>query len=686
MSAVNKLKLSPFAPKVILFLFAFLLYANTFKFDFALDDKIVITVNSFTKQGFEGIDDIFKTEAFTGFFGKKKNLVEGGRYRPLTLAYFAVVWDFVGPKEGYSEKITERKESLAASVLHVNNAIFYGLTAVLLFVVLSLMFSGGIPEKYTPNNFGLPFIVTALFIAHPLHTEVVANIKSLDEIWAFLAGLLATYFSLKYYDSKKIINLIYVFLAFFIGSFAKESIVVFLGVIPLTLLVFRSKTMRLPMFFPLLPAVIGFGIYFAVRVWVLGDQSGDVPDQLMNKPFLYATIGEKFATILFSMLFYLKLLVYPAVLTHDYYPWHPVSTDNFIWDGKNFPYIDPSNPLVWISVLLYVGMLIYGVYSLFKPSANKIIGYCALFFVGTFILFSNLFFEIGVFMNERFMYVPSLAFCLLIGWALHRFLSYQLRTGAIIIILALFSFKTYTRNFAWENDRTLSITDYETSKNSAKVNMSAGGAYYENSLEEKNTTKKAKLLNKSIALLQRSIQLYPSYIQSKALLGHACYEAEQYKNSVSAYESGLKQSANFKDIENAIFIIADTLARAKKPAESVQYLEMLAKYQPKNAKVFAELGKVWGKELGNINKAKIYLEKSFELDPNNVNVLENLGVAYGFSRDFNKSLSFFQKALALEPNKPAIIRNIGVTYLNLGNRKLGEKYLARAAELDEVNL
>ena len=34
----------------------------------------------------------------TGFFGKKKNLVEGGRYRPLALTTHAIEWQIFGKK------------------------------------------------------------------------------------------------------------------------------------------------------------------------------------------------------------------------------------------------------------------------------------------------------------------------------------------------------------------------------------------------------------------------------------------------------------------------------------------------------------------------------------------------------------------------------------------------------------
>ncbi len=43
-------------------------------------------------------------------------------------------------------------------------------------------------------------------------------------------------------------------------------------------------------------------------------------------PFMYANGSDKFATIIYTLGLYLKLLVVPHPLTHDYYPWHPLES------------------------------------------------------------------------------------------------------------------------------------------------------------------------------------------------------------------------------------------------------------------------------------------------------------------------------------------------------------------------
>lgn len=144
----------------LIFLFGFMLYANTFQHEFVLDDAIVFSENNFTKAGINGWRGIFSKDTFYGFFQQdgKEQLVAGGRYRPFSLATFALEVSLFGvqPTSG-----------------HIINALLYGILGIILFKCLVLLRIEG----------GLALAITLLFMSHPLHTEVVANIKGRDEIF-----------------------------------------------------------------------------------------------------------------------------------------------------------------------------------------------------------------------------------------------------------------------------------------------------------------------------------------------------------------------------------------------------------------------------------------------------------------------------------------------------------------------
>ena len=156
-----------------LFALSFLLYANTLGHDYALDDAIVITDNTVVQRGVAGWPELFTHDSFYGFFGEQERqaLVAGGRYRPLTLAMFAV----------------EQQLSPDPFLHHLLNVLWYAVLVVVVWGMLRELLRGH------DLLWWVPVATAALFAAHPLHTEAVANIKGRDEIMALLGAAGATW-------------------------------------------------------------------------------------------------------------------------------------------------------------------------------------------------------------------------------------------------------------------------------------------------------------------------------------------------------------------------------------------------------------------------------------------------------------------------------------------------------------
>jgi len=207
-------------PGVLLFVLGLVLYGSTINYEYVLDDNIVIAQNQYTKEGFAGIPDILGTEHFKGYLedqktilGDQGDLVEGGRYRPLSTVTFAIELGLLGgdapaeqvkanelkekvEKEGnrelkqkYNEqwkaqktktdKLWEEVWPKTKPLSHAINILLYALTGILLFRVLHVILPKSDGQKWFVS---LAFIASALFILHPIHSEVVANIKGLSLI------------------------------------------------------------------------------------------------------------------------------------------------------------------------------------------------------------------------------------------------------------------------------------------------------------------------------------------------------------------------------------------------------------------------------------------------------------------------------------------------------------------------
>ncbi|MBK8701697.1 MAG: DUF1736 domain-containing protein [Saprospiraceae bacterium] len=436
-----------------LLVFGFLLYANTLGHDYTQDDAIVIYDNMYTTKGVSGIPGLLSKDTFFGFFKEegKAKLVSGGRYRPLTPVMFALEYQIFGKNP---------------FIGHCINALLYGLLGMMIFMLFTRIFS--IRNDFEDHFKYVVLACSLLFIAHPVHTEAVANIKGRDEIMSMMGAVLATIFVLKNWTQYNVRNTWVAFGAFFLALMSKENAITFLAVVPAILWLFYASPFSriFSLMLPLLGATI---VFLIIRTAVLGVDLGGTPMELMNNPFLKLdgqqyvafTFMEKSATIMYTLGKYLLLLIFPHPLTHDYYPRHI--------DIMSF-----SDPGVILSVFAYAAMF-WALWFFYQK--NRVVVFSIFFFLVTLSIVSNVVFPIGTNMSERFLFMPSLGFCLLIPEIIYAITKKgRVVLNICMIAVVAFALKTVTRNPVWKNDFTLFTTDVEVSKNSAKVLNAAGGA------------------------------------------------------------------------------------------------------------------------------------------------------------------------------------------------------------------
>ncbi len=424
-----------------------LCYANTLTLHFALDDRMVILESQYTlRGGWDSVKSIFTEDTFSGYFGADKSIVAGGRYRPMSQLTYMIEFQLFG--RGVREKIGDlddyynlhKAENEAyfydtplPFVCHLMNLLYFILLCLILYEVLSRIFPQFTGEKWYQS---LPFLAALLFAVHPIHTEAVANVKGRDEIFAMLGALAALLCCLKYVDTRKWYWLILSFLAFTFGIFSKENTITFLAVLPLSLYYYRNENKRTADYFiTLIPMLLGSVLFIWVRARVLGGlMPPDTTNNILNNPYVNSSKAQEIATTLVTWGIYLKLLFFPHPLTHDYYP-HQIAITDF------------SNPLVWLILLGCVALIAYSIWNL---RMKTVPAYAILFFIFTFSITSNLFFNVGTFMNERFVFVPSAGFTLLVGWWLYMLATaktpalQKTAVGLTTVICLLFGIKTFT--------------------------------------------------------------------------------------------------------------------------------------------------------------------------------------------------------------------------------------------------
>lgn len=612
-TAINQVNKQIYLYSTILFVISFLLYTNTLTHDYALDDYMIIKDNRFTKGGIDSIGKILSNDMFAGHVENYKSDLSGGRYRPLSQVTFAIEYEIFGENPQFS---------------HFINVILFSLTVILIFLSFNRLLNKDKPFENWLNS--IPFLAALFFAVHPIHTEAVANIKGRDEIMSMLLVLVSFYYLLKYIDNKKITFWILSSAAFFLALLSKENSITYLAVIPLALVMLREKSLSESLK-SIIPHFLAAFIFILIRQSVVGFSKQLPVEELMNQPFLDMSFFEKIGTVLYTFYVYLKLLFIPFSLTYDYYPYH-------IPKSAIYDFI----PLIALAATLgkiYIAFRLY--------NQNKLISFSIFYFIITFSIVSNIFFSIGSFMNERFIYMPSLAVCLIFAWFISKYLQNKILNknitmGILLAAAGIYSMITVTRNPVWKDNYTLMTNDVNTSYNSAFGNYAAGGQYNIQMQKAQNAEERNEYYQKATKHLYQALKIYPRYHNAYITLGNTHFFFNNNADSI------------------------------------IYYYKKAYEIYPANYDCSINLGRLMRDSKKNLKEAEFYFKNCIKSNPNNFEAYNELGVVYFNANYFKQAAEQFENALMRSPSNKQILLNLSSVYKALNDDQKANLYLNQA--------
>ncbi len=641
-------------PYVIIAILGLLLNMNTFKHEYALDDDIIVCKNEFVLKGMSGLADIFKYDVFESFYRSMntKAQLAGGRYRPFSVATYALEQEFLGTlssnqstyparwdlnqdkKIDYNETISgflndqrdanhnginEPNEDINKDGLwneydakikgmgfrHINNVLLYVLSVCCVFLFLSSFFF--------KNNKLMALLICLVFLAHPIHTEVVANVKSRDEILSLLFMVLTLHFSFKYIQDKKPLQIFWASLCYITALMSKEYGATLLLIVPLALYVYYKKVSIMKY----VPLMVGLGaaflIYYGMRSTVVIGSSDLQNSELLNNPFLFATDDERSATQLFINLKYFLLLLIPTPLSCDY-SYNVIAFKDF------------TNPMVLLSGLVLLVLGFFFVKSILKRSW---LAFPLAFMLLHLFLVDNLFFNIGATMGERLVYHTSLGSSILLVWGIATLFNKYLKNGnafsysfLIIPIIALYSIKTIARNPSWKNDITLHLTDVKTYPESTMLNGNACTRLIELSEKPINAAMTTKLLDSAKIYGSKSLQLHTKFVNSFLNMG-IIYMKQNRQDSASYYWGKVRElyphhpqleAMNQTLIQNYYVRAMDYANKDHDLVKAEAELSLALKVTPQNPRLLYDIGGM-NFNLKNYARAKALWSQGLQYAP-----------------------------------------------------------------------
>ena len=494
----------PFWHQAALVLLALVLYGSSIGFGTALDDGLVLSDNAYVKQGFAGIPDILTHDSFHGSIGESAYL-SGGRYRPLSQLMFAAEVGLAG--------------GVSAPLHHAINVLLYALTGLVILRFLDRWLFRSAP--------GAALVVTLLYLVHPLHVEVVANIKSRDELLSLLLLLLSLDALLQWAQAPRVPTLAAAIGWLSLALLAKENAVIMALLVPVSFHVLTPLHPR--RWWPAWVSVCAvIGAYVLLRMALIGTQVREVTE-VMDNPYLLATTAERIGTILHVFGKYLLLLLWPHPLTYDY-------------SYAQIAYRTPGDPAAWLPGLVLLALLATLVHALRHRDA---LAWCIAFFLLTWGLVSGLLFNIGAPMAERFMYQASLPFLVGLVIAGDRALNkwntsartdqrtVPLATAGLVIAGAL---GTWQRLPDWKDNDTLLLHDVAVSTGSARANTYAGIAAIHRCDAARNIQEKSQWAQQAITWFKAAEAIKPDYVPIWLNMGVAWERLDSLEQAEAAWE------------------------------------------------------------------------------------------------------------------------------------------------------
>ncbi len=524
----------------VLPIFAFFLYSNTIYHGFVLDDDLVCNKNKYVQaEGTSGLKDIFSTSLHQGFTGNPDR-----HYRPMMMAAFSIEKTIFGNKN---------------TTFHFFNIFWFAVIAGLLFLLLK--------EMFRDKSIWLPFGIALLYISHPIHTEVVANIKSRDEIFVMLGlvGCLYTLLKSEQNTDKKKFWQIASILFYSLAILSKETGLQIIALVPLTLYFFTQEKNLANILKKSSVYLIPVVIYFLLRSKFTGD-NGQVLGIIDNSLYAAQNMGEQLATAISMTGKYLLLLFFP----------HPLSFD---YSAYQIPIVGFGDWRVLLSILVWGGILFLGI----KGIKNKNpISYSIFLFLIMFALVSNIFFLTGVTMAERLIFTASFGFSIITGYLLFTYLYKEDKPIpffiALSLITLLYSYKTWDRNAAWESNETLFATGIETAPNSSRTQSFYGKRIYDLAMKSSDPVEQKKLVEESILYYNRSLEIHPGFTDVHHHKGVAMDFLERYGEAKTSYENAIATKSDYHLSICNLGLVYAKMGKLEKAIELLRQSHEIAPY------------------------------------------------------------------------------------------------------------
>ena len=584
----------------------FLFYGNSLKNKYALDDDYVTVTNFPTKgkefvpnhklvsKGFGGIVKIWKSRYAHDSEGSFD-------YRPFTTTTFAIEYAIFGQNPFVS---------------HLVNLLLYFTCVWLLFcIILKLL------EEYE-QKFALAFLCSLLFLVHPIHTEVVNNLKCRDELLAFICGMCALWFSLKTYTKLNFKNIVFVIIFLALGLFSKRTAMIFFAVIPMCIIFFRKVNIK------------KIGILLAVLVvtnYLIPLVKLNIVSEKVVRHFyhfenpLYTDSVSLFHRLIIGIKtfgFYVGFSLFPYPFRNYY--------------GTNMFDLSTDINIYFIIAIVFILICSWFIYK----QKNKLLLFATLLFCGCIAPFTNIGTPAPGVLAERFAYFSSIGFCLILAIIILNFIKvinyksvadfFSKPLVYLLPVMLICMAYTWNRNSNWNNKLTLFEHDITHLEKSSKANSLLANEYFE--------------------MLRSPNKKYSDQILIQKCIKH--------------YSAAITNDSSFFSAYNNVGVIYFSYLNDINTAK--KHFSLAIRHRPLYAQAYENLGNCYSKEL-NLMKAYECYKKAIEINPKQYSAYMSAINLFFEKKEYDKTIKVIKIAHSNFPDNYELIAQEANCYLLKGD-------------------
>ncbi|HVA97490.1 MAG TPA: tetratricopeptide repeat protein, partial [Bacteroidia bacterium] len=615
---------------------------------------------------------------------------EQGNYHPITMISYAIEYHFFG---------------LSSPVpYHIDNLLLHIAITIFVFYFIFLL----------TKNYFLAFGVMLLFGIHPIHVESVTWISERKDLLYSFFYMLALINYLRYSSTSEKKYYRYSLILFVLSCLSKGMAVSLAGVI-VVIDIFQNKKFDKKTIMDKVPY---FALALLFGIIAVKAQGHSVQT---NIPY---TVSERFRIVNYTIIAFFQKLIAPINLC-GFYP-YPAKPDNQL------------ESYYWLFPLATFAIAGFTIYSM---RFTKKIFFCLGFFMASIIMVLQILPVGGACMADRYAYIPSIGFFLLMVYAAEFLWNYFQKNMPVKFLLGIIAasyllwlpINTYAYCKIWDGNFKFYDDVLQKYPLSTVMRYNRGRELYKLDKDEE-----------AMKDFQFCMAAEPDDYKPVLMVGTEHYKLKQYRTAIGFYNKAISMNDtcfdafNNRAVSYAMLHINDSalasfnkalqlrpndkdaignraiLLKGSEGAQQTDTLSQKIIADPKNPLLYYQRGlfyyqnKNYANAMADFNKAlslknkytdALYYRaivedamnrpddamadynKVIRIDPKYEEAYNNRGIEYGKAGKLDLALKDFKKVIEINPNNRDAYYNIGFTYHIMKEDDIACPYIKKAAEM-----